>query len=268
MLAPNSALDTRRRGPVHLSARWPALIAVAVFLVGILAANLGFALWQASASATALASQRRSISELQARVIGLETAARSQPEWSVIARTAEPSVFTIATKTGLGSGWVAHTDASGSDVVTNFHVVAEAWSAAEVMVEMRQGDRTIAGTITRVDPSDDLAVVHINEQFPSLHTAASRPHLGDPVLAIGSPLGLAGTVSIGVVSGFRSLEGSDYVQISAPISPGNSGGPVLDRHGRVVAVAAAKFSGQGVEALSLAIPVQNACMAIIRCESE
>ncbi len=60
---------------------------------------------------------------------------------------------------------------------------------------------------------------------------------------------------------------SDYIQFSAPISPGNSGGPVLDRQGHVVAVVAAKFEGDGVEGLSLAIPVQTVCTTEITCKS-
>lgn len=86
------------------------------------------------------------------------------------------------------------------------------------------------------------------------------------VIAVGSPLGLAGSLSIGVVSGYRSIDGSDFLQFSAPISPGNSGGPVVDGNGRVVAVAAAKFEGTGVEALSLAIPVQTVCTMLVTCD--
>jgi putative serine protease PepD len=66
-----------------------------------------------------------------------------------------------------------------------------------------------------------------------------------------------------VVSGFRSIDGSDYIQFSAPISPGNSGGPVVDADGRVVAVATAKFVAPGAEALSLAIPVQTVCRVAV-----
>jgi S1-C subfamily serine protease len=115
-----------------------------------------------------------------------------------------------------------------------------------------------------VEPNEDLAIVHIAERFPALQVAVARPQLGEMVMAVGSPLGLGGSVSLGVVSGFRSLEGADYIQFSAAISPGNSGGPVLDGRGLVVAVSAAKFRGTGVEALSLAIPVQSVC-TMVRC---
>ena len=132
-------------------------------------------------------------------------------------------------------------------------------------VDVLQGDRTIKGTIVRVDRGDDLAVVHVADQFVALHAAAVRPSIGSTVMAVGSPLGLGGTVSIGIVSGFRSLGGSDYVQFSAPISPGNSGGPIVDRSGHVVAIATAKLVGDGVEALGFAIPVQTACASLALC---
>lgn len=84
-------------------------------------------------------------------------------------------------------------------------------------------------------------------------------------MAVGSPLGLGGSLSIGVVSGFRSLDGSDYLQFSAAISPGNSGGPVIDSDGHVVGVATAKLVADGAEALGLAIPVQTACASLVVC---
>jgi len=229
--------------------------------------SLGLTIRDRSADARGLRADHQSISQLQARVKSLEAQVEAQSDWSAIARKVQSSIFTVATKSGLGSGWVARAGAGGSDIVTNFHVIAEAWNAGEATVQVRQGDRTLDGTIIRVQPSDDLALVHIAARLPALPTAAQRPQLGDAVLAVGSPLGLGGSVSLGVVSGFRSLEGADYIQFSAPISPGNSGGPVLDHRGRVVAVAAAKFEGQGVEALSLAIPVQIVCATVVTCVS-
>jgi S1-C subfamily serine protease len=161
---------------------------------------------------------------------------------------------------------VADSDASGSDLVTNLHVVADAWDAGIDTVDVAIGDITVKGTITRVDANDDLASVHIAKTLPALARAAFRPQLAESVMAVGSPLGLNGTISIGVVSGFRSVEGSDYIQFSAAISPGNSGGPVVDSNGRVVAVATAKFVYPGAEALSLAIPVQTVCQ-VVTCKT-
>jgi len=220
-----------------------------------------------SANAGQLGADRHSIAELETRIRSLEARMGAQVDWTTVARNIQSSIFTIETMNGLGSGWVARTSPGGSDLITNFHVVAEAWNAGEVTVHVRQGDQTIDGTITRAERSQDLAVIHIAQRFPALPTAPGRPQLGDTVMAVGSPLGLGGSVSLGVIAGFRSLEGADYIQFSAPISPGNSGGPVMDHQGRVVAVAAAKFEGQSVEALSLAIPVQIVCATVVTCLS-
>lgn len=215
---------------------------------------------------SSLVSQRAEIAQLNSRVASLERGQRAQPDWPSIAATVEPSVVTIEAGDFSGSGWVAHSDASGSEVVTNFHVVAAAWSGGNAGVRVRRQDQTVDGTIVRVDQKDDLAAIHIAQRLPALAPAATRPQVGSTVMAVGSPLGLDGTVTLGIVSGFRSLEGSDYIQFSAPISPGNSGGPVIDSHGRVVAVASAKLVGEGVEALSLAIPVQVACLNLVSCD--
>lgn len=213
-----------------------------------------------------VAAQAGSISELQSRLDRIEARTSSQPDWTAVAQAAEPSVVTVETSNGLGSGWVVRSDRFGSDIITNFHVVAAVWQAGDVHVNVRSGDRLVNGTISKIDRPDDLALVHIGIALPVLRAAAARPQLAEPVMAIGSPLGLDGTVSIGVVSGFRSLEGSDYIQFSGPISPGNSGGPLLDRNGSVVAVTSAKFVGDGVEGMSLAIPVQTVCTMIVACD--
>lgn len=242
--------------------RWAIAAGSAALLVMVAAPAVGLAL-----TAQTVSSQAGSIDGLRTEVRALQASVDAQPDWTAIARRVEPSVFTIETSYGLGSGWVARSSAGGSDLVTNFHVVADAWNAGDVAVDVRQGDRTISGTISRVDPNDDLAVVHVAGGLPVLQTALVRPSLAQAVMVVGSPLGLGGSVTVGVISGFHSIEGSDFVQFSAPISPGNSGGPVIDSRGRVVAVASAKFEGPGVEALSLGIPVQIACSMLAVCES-
>jgi putative serine protease PepD len=214
---------------------------------------------------TSTAEQRQTIAELNARVASLERNQAKQADWPSIAAAVEPGVVTIEAGDSTGSGWVAHSGAAGSDIVTNFHVVADSFMGGDAAVRVRRNDSTIAGTVTQVDVADDLAVVHVGVRLAALASARGRPILGATVMAIGSPLGLDGTVTLGVVSGFRSLEGSDYIQFSAPISPGNSGGPVIDSRGRVVAVASAKLVGTGVEALSLAIPVQTVCLSLVVC---
>jgi len=212
-----------------------------------------------------IGAQQRTIAQLNARVASVERGERAQTDWPSIAASVEQSVVTIDAGDFSGSGWVAHVSASGSDIITNFHVVANTWSAGNATVQVRRRDRTIDGTVVRVDAQDDIAVIHVSERLQPLASAVARPALGSAVMAVGSPLGLDGTVTLGIVSGFRSLEGSDYIQFSAPISPGNSGGPVIDSHGRVVAVASAKLVGAGIEGLSLAIPVQTVCLSLVSC---
>ena len=239
---------------------------VAVALTAGVAVAAGVIISQAQKAEThELAAQEKKIAHLQAQVMSLEARAEVQPDWTAVAAAVEPSVFTIATNSGLGSGWVVRSDAGGSELLTNFHVVEGAWNSGIVTVDVRRADRTIQGTVVRIDRNNDLAVVHVAARLTVLKTLASRPPLGATVMAVGSPLGLGGSVSIGVVSGFRSLRGSDYLQFSAPISPGNSGGPVVDREGRVLAVATAKLVGDGIEALSLGIPVQTPCAVLVVC---
>ena len=224
--------------------------------------------WHAAASMKGqIASQQLAIATLQKKVESLESRQAAEVDWSAVAAQVEPSVVTIDAGDMQGSAWVAHAGAAGSDLITNFHVVAGSYSSGTATVQVRVGDRVVTGAIVRVDRNDDLAVIHISDRLNPLPSAVERPRIGTRVMAVGSPLGLDGTVSVGVISGYRSLEGSDYVQFSAPISPGNSGGPLVDEKGRVLAVASAKLVGTGVEALSLAIPVQTACAGIVTCES-
>ena len=211
------------------------------------------------------AADHRAISTLEHQVAALERRQPTDVDWRATAATVQLSVVTIVAGDALGSGWVAHSDQRGSDIVTNYHVVADAWTSGVSAVEVRQGDRSFGGSVVRVDAIDDLAAVHVAERLAALASVAQRPEVGTTVMAVGSPLGLSGTISIGVVSAYRSLEGSDYMQFSAPISPGNSGGPVVDGQGDVVAVASAKLVGAGVEALSLGIPVQVVCAALVAC---
>jgi len=233
---------------------------VAATVIAIVAAASVANQWRSEASTRSeLATEQRTVAELQKRLDATQT------DWSAIAATAESSVVTIEAGDSLGSGWVAHSDASNAEIVTNFHVVADTWLGGTATVQVRQDDRTWPGTIDQVDRDDDLAVIHVAQHMRVLTPAPQRPKLGTTVMAVGSPLGLDGTISIGVVSGYRSLGGSNYLQFTAAISPGNSGGPVIDARGRVVAIASAKLVYPGAEALALGIPVSVACESLVVC---
>ena len=86
------------------------------------------------------------------------------------------------------------------------------------------------------------------------------PDVGTAVLVFGSPEGLEGTVTTGIVSAIRD----GFIQFSAPVSPGNSGGPVVDYLGHVIGMTESKIVDQGAEGLSFAIPSSRVC-TIVAC---
>jgi S1-C subfamily serine protease len=104
------------------------------------------------------------------------------------------------------------------------------------------------------DAARDLAIVRVEAPYAGLPLADDRPLVGETVLAIGNPLGFEATVSAGIVSGLRLLEGNEMLQITAPISPGSSGGPVIDPFGAVLGVSTLTFTkGQN---LNFAVPAR------------
>jgi S1-C subfamily serine protease len=172
-----------------------------------------------------------------------------------IARQAFPSVVLVVMQDGsgqptsLGSGFVLRDGL----VVTNRHVIAGAVSGFVRFVD-KSAKFEIAGTVA-VDDAHDLAVVAATGlKAPSLSLGdSSKVAVGDDVYAIGNPQGLEGTFSQGIVSVIRRVGGGTIFQMTAPISPGSSGGPILNSSGEVIGIAVATFTdGQN---LNLAIPV-------------
>ena len=195
-----------------------------------------------------------------------------------VAAAATPSVVSInvttATGGGTGSGSIIRTSATSRYILTNNHVIdAAVGGAATIRVEFNNGD-TIAATIVGRDTIYDLAVLKI--QIGNLPVIAfgdsSKLSIGDPVVAIGSPLGLASTVTSGIVSAlYRPVTTGnvgaesyiDAIQTDAAINPGNSGGALLDSQGRIVGVNSAiaslsSGSTSGSIGLGFAIPINEA----------
>jgi putative serine protease PepD len=199
------------------------------------------------------------------RLSQVESKVNQQPDTAAIARKVGPSVFEVETDAGLGTGWVVASGGGSSQLVTNYHVVADVWESGGRSVSLHQGDATYIATITKVDAAGDLALLSTRNGFPVLDRETATPNVGDPVLVVGSSLGLEGTVASGLVSGFRHEQGRDLVQFSAPVSPGNSGGPVVDRAGRVIGVTELKIVTSGAEGLSFAIPVAALCKVVLTC---
>jgi len=150
-----------------------------------------------------------------------------------------PSVVEISTSSGLGSGVVF--DAQG-DIVTNDHVVG---TATQFQVTYFTG-QTVTGSLVGAYPADDLAVIKAspsNGVTPATFADSTKLQVGDIALAIGNPLGLASSVTEGIVSftGRTVPEGNgvvlpDVVQTSAAINPGNSGGALVNIDGQVIGI--------------------------------
>jgi putative serine protease PepD len=163
---------------------------------------------------------------------------------------------------GTGTGWVY--DSEGH-IVTNHHVVAGAET-----VEVRFADGTEAtARVVATDSSTDVALLELEEEqdkaAPLTRGSTESLEIGDPVVAIGSPFGLEGTLTTGVVSGLdRKLTApdgftiDDGVQTDAALNPGNSGGPLLDGRGRVVGMNSqiATESG-GNDGIGYAVPIET-----------
>jgi S1-C subfamily serine protease len=171
--------------------------------------------------------------------------------------TGSPSPRQAAEQAGAGSGVLIAPDGY---ILTNDHVVAQ----ARLLQATLEDGRTLAGEIVGTDPATDLAVIRVNAAglpFASLGDSAAL-RVGQVVIAIGNPFGFQSTVSTGVVSALgralRSRAGrliENIIQHSAPLNPGNSGGPLVDSRGRVVGVnTAIIMMAQG---LGFAIPANT-----------
>lgn len=218
-----------------------------------------------TASRSDLKDLSNSLDAVSGRLASAEAQLNAHPATAKLVAAARTSVFTILTDEGTGSGWVATASAGKSILVTNFHVVSDGWINGDRSVKVRRGDRTYDGTIIDVAEANDLALIQVTQMLPTLALSGQRPRVGDAVLALGSPLGLGGTVTSGIVSAFRTIDAVSYMQFSAPISPGNSGGPIIDESGKVVGVAVIKFVGTGTEGLGLAIPIDRMCDSVDIC---
>ncbi|WP_437309044.1 S1C family serine protease [Sorangium sp. So ce388] len=154
-----------------------------------------------------------------------------------IAARATPAVVTIRGDGSLGAGFLVREDGW---IATNFHVIA---GMSDLQVVLWDQSEHPVLEVLAFDEDRDLAIVRIHapRRLPLLplgDSGAVRP--GDPVVAIGHPLGLADTVSNGLVSAVRVVDPAlTLLQISAPIAPGSSGGPLFNERGEVIGVAAA-----------------------------
>lgn len=161
------------------------------------------------------------------------------------------SVVVIQTPHGMGSGFVV----APNRIATCFHVVA---GASTILVKTLDGQVHSVDAIVGYDPRSDVAVLAVDgvalPAIPFADSSAVSP--GEPVTVVGHPKALESTVSTGVVSAIRrSPSGWGLLQVTAPISPGSSGGPVLNEQGEVIGVT--RFYLADGQALNFATPASE-----------
>ena len=244
--------------------RWSELTAVAA-LAAILASGGTYAAGQLADEGQASSTTSTSTLGRGSNAAPVVQADATNPNWTATAAAVSPSVVSISVASGSGAGQgsgVVIDDAG--HVLTNNHVVSGGGQGATIMVTLNDG-RTYDATIAGTDPSTDLAVLTLTDPPSKLTPIAigdsDAIKVGDPVMAIGNPLGLAGTVTTGIVSALnrpvtttaqddsqpqspfgqgRSNSATavvtNAIQTSAAINPGNSGGALVNASGQLVGI--------------------------------
>ena len=275
MLAPNLAEPAPdgdwegqrdRSGLAGLAARGAAAFTLAAALALSLLAYAN----QRSLSADERAAWERAVAEVREDVGALQeanallagrvdSAQRRSRGAAPLAQRALKSVFTVETDSGLGAGFAAWTEGGVIYLVTANHVIANARSP---FVTVSRKGASWSGEIVRRDPRNDLALIRVSGRPQGAKPMwqspkANVPKQGDELLLIGSPYGLDGTVTTGVVSRVSKRA----IQTDAAANPGNSGGPAIDLDGRIVGVL---VSGGG-QNINFAVPIARACKKLRDC---
>jgi putative serine protease PepD len=242
--------------------RWTEIGSVAA-LAAVLASGTTYAVTHGDVTADSANGPMATTSQLT-QTAPVAQANPQAPNWSATAAAVSPSVVSITVKSqqggAQGSGVII--DGKGR-VVTNNHVVAGAGGGqSELSVTLTDG-RTYSASVVGTDPSTDLAVIQMqnapSDLVPIRTGNADTLRVGDPVMAVGNPLGLAGTVTTGIVSalnrpvttsqeespsqdpfGQNQQQGepvvTNAIQTSAAINPGNSGGALVNASGQLVGI--------------------------------
>ena len=175
--------------------------------------------------------------------------AASTPTENAVAKVL-PSVVTVQSRTGQGTAFAFQ---SAGRLITNLHVVA----GSDQVLVTTAGGATVRAAVLAVDEAHDLALLGVALDIRPLEAAPGQLKVGQDVLAVGSPLGLDGTVSKGIISSVKR-RGNDGASIQTNISlnSGNSGGPLIDTDGRVVGVnTSVAAASQGI---GFAVPISLA----------
>jgi putative serine protease PepD len=288
--APSGSAPTRPARPRRL-----AEIGAVAVIAAVLASAGTYAVTRTDAISSPAARTPVSTSSAAAPVVQADASA---PNWTVTAGAVSPSVVAISVTSGQGSGQGSGVifDTKGH-ILTNNHVVAAGGTGSKISVTLND-KRTYDATIVGTDPSTDLAVIKLTNAPKDLRAIALGDanviKVGDQVMAVGNPLGLAGTVTTGIVSALnRPVTTSDQqqqqpgdpsqqqqqpqqqsaaepvvtnaIQTSAAINPGNSGGALVNANGQLIGINSSIASlGSGASSQSgnigigFAIPVNEA----------
>ncbi len=241
--------------------RWTEIGSVAA-LAAVLASGTTYAVTHGDVTADSASAPTAATSQLT-QTAPVAQANPQAPNWSATAAAVSPSVVSITVKSqqggAQGSGVII--DGKGR-IVTNNHVVTGAGDQSQLSVTLTDG-RTYGASVVGTDPSTDLAVIQMQNApsnlVPIRTGNADTLKVGDPVMAVGNPLGLAGTVTTGIVSalnrpvttsqeqspsqdpfGQNQQQGepvvTNAIQTSAAINPGNSGGALVNASGQLVGI--------------------------------
>jgi S1-C subfamily serine protease len=176
---------------------------------------------------------------------------------SDISKKASPSVVTIGNidYTGNivshGSGFIVR---ENGVIVTNYHVIEK---ANNLLVKLHTGEKYYVSGIIFMSADRDIAVLKINvANLPFVTIGESKNlEVGAKTIAIGSPMGLEGTVSSGIISQIRPTNNLSVIQTTTPITYGSSGGPLLNMYGEVIGINTSIYEGNG--SIGFAIPIHQ-----------
>lgn len=257
--------------------RRPVVLALLVVVLFLVAGGEGYLILQQNdrldradkrASADRAAADKRE-SALDGRVKALEQRLAGSLDSTAVANAVLPSVFRVDAGQFTGTAFaVGKAPAGGgTDLITNYHVIQSIYEKGTKDAALERDSQRFPVKITQVDSKNDLALLHSTETFHRLVSASAQVQAGAPIVVVGAPLGLAQTVTTGVVSAIRNdfpgEGGKTFIQFDAPINPGNSGGPVVNAQQQVVGIASAKANN--AEGIGLAIPIAMACQAFSIC---
>jgi serine protease Do len=185
----------------------------------------------------------------------------AQQDAAGVYKQAKDAVVLIQGEHRIGTGVIV---SAAGWVVTNYHVVS---GERSVTIRFASGLELPATDLVASDPDADIAILKLSGTgFSHLDLGDSDSlAVGQRIFVISNPMGLQGTVTEGLVSAVRQVRGAKMLQISAPISPGSSGGPVFDQSARVVGIATATI--EGAQNLNLAIPA-SAIRTLLRKPQE